>query len=148
LLVGVNWDGTVAGVRVLAHRETPGLGDGIEAERSDWIESFQGKSLGNPPAQQWAVKKDGGAFDQFTGATITPRAVVGAVRRFLEYYRVNRERLFLPAGSRVQGAVHAPPPDPAAPTSPASTGPLEANAQDPIESVQDTGEDVEQVSKP
>jgi electron transport complex protein RnfG len=96
LLVGVYADGTLAGVRVLAHHETPGLGDPIEVERSDWILNFTGKSLGQPPPAAWAVKKDGGAFDQFAGATITPRAVVQAVRRFLVYFQQHRERLFTP----------------------------------------------------
>ena len=81
LLVGVYADGTVAGVRVLAHKETPGLGDGIDEKRSPWILAFAGKSLENPRPNDWRVKKDGGAFDQFTGATITPRAVVNAVKR-------------------------------------------------------------------
>ena len=94
LLVGINHDGSLAGVRILAHRETPGLGDKIEAERSDWILGFDGRSLDNPPLESWRVMRDGGAFDQFTGATITPRAVVNAVRISLIYYRVNRETLF------------------------------------------------------
>lgn len=94
LLVGVYADGRISGVRVLGHKETPGLGDGIELARSDWILSFDGKSLGDPGAEGWAVKRDGGVFDQFTGATITPRAVVGAVRRALEYFATHRERLF------------------------------------------------------
>lgn len=87
LIVGVNADGTVAGVRVLRHKETPGLGDQIELNKSDWILEFNGKSLDNPTADQWAVKKDGGEFDQFTGATITPRAVVKAVKTALQFYR-------------------------------------------------------------
>ena len=94
LLVGVNADGTVAGVRVLAHRETPGLGDPIEASRSDWVLAFAGRSLGDPPPAGWTVRRDGGAFDQFTGATITPRAVVHAVRRVLEYVGANQEALY------------------------------------------------------
>jgi len=93
LLVGVYADGTLAGVRVLAHKETPGLGDAIEATRSDWILTFEGKSLNNPPPKAWAVKKDGGAFDQFTGATITPRAVVKAARQFLIYFQQHKEQL-------------------------------------------------------
>jgi electron transport complex protein RnfG len=97
LLVGINLDGSLSGVRVLAHRETPGLGDRIEAERDGWILGFDGKSLGNPPAEAWQVKRDGGVFDQFTGATITPRAVIKAVRNSLLYYRDNREALFTPA---------------------------------------------------
>ena len=94
LLVGVWADGTVAGVRVLAHQETPGLGDKIELSRSDWILTFDDRSLGDPPPDDWAVKKDGGYFDQFTGATITPRAVVGTVYRFLRYFDTHRDQLF------------------------------------------------------
>jgi electron transport complex protein RnfG len=94
LLVGIYYDGTVAGVRVVSENETPGLGDAIEADRSDWIFSFSGKSLGKPPESKWAVKRDGGVFDQFTGATITPRAVVKAVRKTLVYYRDHRDQLF------------------------------------------------------
>jgi Na+-translocating ferredoxin:NAD+ oxidoreductase subunit G len=93
LLVGIAADGSLTGVRVLAHRETPGLGDRIEARKADWIEQFTGLSLGNPPNEQWAVRPDGGTFDAFTGATITPRAVVGAVRRSLEYFAANRAML-------------------------------------------------------
>ena len=81
-------------MRVLAHRETPGLGDAIEAERSDWILGFAGKSLTGPPAERWKVKRDGGVFDQFTGATITPRAVVKAVKNTLLYYRAVGNKLF------------------------------------------------------
>ncbi len=99
LLIGVYADGTLAGVRVLAHRETPGLGDAIEERRSPWILSFNGKSLANPPPERWKVKKDGGVFDQFTGATVTPRAVVRAVRRFLEYVQIHHERLFAPTAT-------------------------------------------------
>lgn len=94
LLVAINADGTLAGVRVLTHRETPGLGDGIEASRSDWILSFNGRSLDNPPADGWTVRRDGGEFDQLTGATITPRAVIAAVRRTLEYYATEQAMLF------------------------------------------------------
>ncbi|MDH5786161.1 MAG: electron transport complex subunit RsxG [Chromatiales bacterium] len=94
LLVGINYDGTLAGVRVVSHRETPGLGDGIEAERSDWILGFNGRSLINPDEGGWRVKKDGGTFDQFTGATITPRAVVRAVHNTLRYYQQHREAIF------------------------------------------------------
>ncbi|MDX1635332.1 MAG: electron transport complex subunit RsxG [Marinobacter sp.] len=93
LLVGVAPDGEVLGVRVTSHRETPGLGDKIELKKSDWITTFEGKSLGDPEPDNWAVKKDGGAFDQFTGATITPRAVVGAVRDALRYFEDNRQAL-------------------------------------------------------
>ena len=97
LLVGINVDGTLSGVRVVAHRETPGLGDAIDETRSDWIYIFSGKSLQAPDVSRWAVKKDGGDFDQLTGATITPRAVVKAARNALLYYRDHQEALFAPA---------------------------------------------------
>lgn len=97
LLIAIRADGELAGARVVAHRETPGLGDYIEAAKSDWIGGFQGKSLENPEPEGWKVKKDGGQFDYMAGATITPRAVVRAVKRALEYYGQNRERLFAPA---------------------------------------------------
>ena len=93
LLGGIAANGELTGVRVLSHRETPGLGDKIDVRKSDWITQFSGLSLGNPPLDQWAVKKDGGVFDAFTGATITPRAVVGAIRRSLEYFAANRATL-------------------------------------------------------
>ena len=93
MIVGINSDGSVAGVRVLSHRETPGLGDKVEIRKSNWILGFEGKSLENPALEKWRVKKDGGEFDQFTGATITPRAVVNAVRNTLEYFDQNRDYL-------------------------------------------------------
>lgn len=102
LLIGVYADGTLAGARVLAHKETPGLGDGIDEKRSPWILAFAGKSLENPRPDGWKVKKDGGAFDQFTGATVTPRAVVKATRKFLEYVQTHREQLFAPVGATVK----------------------------------------------
>ncbi|WP_439135818.1 electron transport complex subunit RsxG [Pseudomaricurvus sp.] len=86
LIIGVNADGSVAGVRILAHNETPGLGDKVDLKKSDWVLGFNGKSLSNPAVDQWAVKKDGGEFDQFTGATITPRAVVKQVKKALQYF--------------------------------------------------------------
>lgn len=103
LLAGIYADGRLAGVRVVSHRETPGLGDGIESERSDWVQAFDGRSLGDPETSGWAVRRDGGEFDQFTGATITPRAVVAAVRMALEYFAQNRAALFdAPAGDKEQ----------------------------------------------
>lgn len=96
LLVAIRYSGELAGVRVINHRETPGLGDAIEPERSTWIHTFTGKSLDNPKPAGWAVKKDGGQFDQFTGATVTPRAVVKAVHNALKYYAEHREQLFRP----------------------------------------------------
>ena len=97
LMVAVNHDGTLAGVRVLAHRESPGLGDLVEERRSSWVTRFTGRSLADPAPDRWKVKKDGGAFDQFTGATITPRAVVKAVKNALEYFGSHRDELFAPA---------------------------------------------------
>jgi len=94
LIAGIDAQGNVTGVRTTSHRETPGLGDAIEVQRSDWILGFDGRSLGNPPLARWGVKRDGGDFDQFTGATVTPRAVVKAVRNALLYFDVNREKLF------------------------------------------------------
>ncbi len=94
LLVGVYENGSLAGVRAVKHAETPGLGDAIETRKSDWIFGFDGRSLGKPTADKWKVKRDGGEFDQITGATITPRAIVKAVKNTLEYYQQNRETLF------------------------------------------------------
>jgi electron transport complex protein RnfG len=94
LLVAVDTDGTILGVRVVAHKETPGLGDAIELTRSNWILGFTGKSLVDMSEKQWAVNKDGGDFDQFTGATITPRAVVKAVKNTLLYFHGNPAQLF------------------------------------------------------
>lgn len=94
LLVGVYKNGEVSGVRVLSHRETPGLGDDIELSRSDWIEGFNGKSLDGFTREDWRVEKDGGIFDQFTGATITPRAVVNAVYNVLHVHDNFSEQLF------------------------------------------------------
>ncbi len=94
LLVGIHYDATLAGVRVVSHRETPGLGDPIESRRSDWILGFAGRSLENPVLERWSVKRDGGEFDQFTGATISPRAVVRAVRNSLVYFSDHKDELF------------------------------------------------------
>jgi electron transport complex protein RnfG len=94
LIVGVNTDGSIAGVRTLAHKETPGLGDKVDIKKSDWVLDFNGRSLSNPELAGWAVKKDKGVFDQFTGATITPRAVVATIRRVLQFAQENRGSLF------------------------------------------------------
>ena len=94
LLIGIQANGQLAGVRVLSHKETPGLGDKIELAKSAWIRSFDGKSLNNPSEEGWAVKKDGGEFDQFAGATITPRAVVKAVHKALQFFDANQQQLF------------------------------------------------------
>jgi electron transport complex protein RnfG len=93
LLVAVDPNGRLLGVRVLEHRETPGIGDAIDERKSGWIRAFTGRSLTDPPADRWRVRKDGGDFDQFTGATVTPRAVVQAVRDVQVFYAQNRERL-------------------------------------------------------
>jgi electron transport complex protein RnfG len=94
LLVAVRHDGTLGGVRVVSHKETPGLGDKIEEEKSDWILSFDDKSLRNPTPDKWRVKRDGGAFDQFTGATITPRFLVQAVKNTLIYVQQQGDLLY------------------------------------------------------
>lgn len=94
MIVGVKRNGTIAGVRVLSHKETPGLGDKVELNKSNWILGFDGKSLQNPEALRWRVRKDGGEFDQFTGATITPRAVVNQVKRVLEFVAAHEAELF------------------------------------------------------
>ena len=93
-LIGVRLDGSVAGVRVVAHRETPGLGDKVDLRKSDWILDFNERSLTNPVLGGWNVEKEGGVFDQFTGATVTPRAVILATRRALEYATLNAATLF------------------------------------------------------
>jgi electron transport complex protein RnfG len=94
MLVAVRYDGSLGGVRVLNHKETPGLGDKVEESRSDWIYSFNDKSIGNPPLDKWKVKRDGGVFDQFTGATITPRSIVEAVKKTLLYVQANKDALY------------------------------------------------------
>jgi len=94
LLVGINANGTLSGVRVVKHRETPGLGDAVDIAHSNWILGFNGKSLSDPDENNWKVKRDGGIFDQFTGATITPRAVVKAVHSALIYFDKNQTMLF------------------------------------------------------
>jgi len=93
LVVGVDRNGAVLGVRVIAHAETPGLGDKVDRNKSDWILSFDGRSLENTAAGRWRVKKDGGDFDQFAGATITPRAVVRGVQAGLEFFQRHRAEL-------------------------------------------------------
>lgn len=103
VLMALAPDGTILGVRVLAHAETPGLGDKIEVAKGDWIEGFTGLSAENPGPEGWKVKRDGGVFDQFAGATITPRAVVGTVHRGLGLFARHRVALLSPPG---------PPPNP------------------------------------
>jgi len=102
LLVAVMKDGTLGGVRVVSHHETPGLGDKIEEQRSDWVLGFTGKSLSNPTEDKWKVKRDGGVYDQFTGATISPRSIVKAVANTLRFVQAQGDGLYtqpaVPAG--------------------------------------------------
>ncbi|WP_242671961.1 electron transport complex subunit RsxG [Stutzerimonas kirkiae] len=100
LQVAIRADGRISAVRLLEHRETPGLGDRIEAGKSHWLQGFSGKSLDDPAAAGWTLKKQQGEFDQFAGATITPRAVVHAVRRTLQYFEAHRQQLLDTAGQR------------------------------------------------
>ena len=93
-LVGISMDGTVTGVRVLEHRETPGMGDRIEMTKSDWVLQFDGRSLQDPELGQWAIKDDGGEFDQLTGASVTPRAIIKAIKQTLQYFDGNRDAIF------------------------------------------------------
>lgn len=95
LLVAIGYHGNIFGVRVISHHETPGLGDAVDVDKSDWIKDFHGHSLGSPDELGWHVKRDGGIFDQFTGATITPRAVVKAVYNSLQYFKSHRDELFV-----------------------------------------------------
>lgn len=96
LVIGIDVNGVITGVRVTAHRETPGLGDYIDRKKSDWIEQFAGRSLTAPEAKYWKVAKDGGRFDARAGATITPRAIVRAVRNALDYFAQHRAKFVTP----------------------------------------------------
>jgi len=103
ILVGVGIDGTVTGVRIVEHRETPGLGDRIDQSRSDWVYQFDGRSLGNPVEANWLLEVDGGEFDQLTGASVTPRAVIKAIRDTLIYFDAHRDEIFtMPASEEQQ----------------------------------------------
>ncbi len=104
MIVGIKLDGSLAGVRVINHKETPGLGDKVEAKKNPWILQFSGLSLLNPTLKSWAVKKDGGEFDQFTGATITPRAVVRSVRLALQFFKQHSKELI--QESQIEDALH------------------------------------------
>jgi len=100
MLVGVGMDGAVTGVHVLAHRETPGLGDRIESDKSDWVQQFDGRSLASPGSDDWKIRRDGGEFDALTGASVTSRAVVKAVRQTLQYFDTNADRIFAAAADQ------------------------------------------------
>lgn len=106
LLVGVTAEGRLLGVRVVAHKETPGLGDKIELGKSDWLHGFDGRSLSDPGDAGWRVKKDGGQFDQFAGATVTPRAVVKATHKALQYFDAHKAELLAPAAQPAAGDSH------------------------------------------
>lgn len=108
MIIGINADGTISGVRVLSHTETPGLGDKVDLAKSDWILSFNGKSLEQPEPENWKVKKDGGSFDQFTGATITPRAVVQQVKKALTVFEENRAMFLEKAAEHAAQVQDAP----------------------------------------
>ena len=103
LLIAIDAEGIIAGVRVVKHRETPGLGDYIEHARSNWIFGFDGRSLSNPVSARWKVRKDGGDFDHVTGATITPRAIVKAVHRTLQYFANHRDHVFSSIETKNEG---------------------------------------------
>ena len=94
LLIAIRADGSISGVRVLAHKETPGLGDYIDIAHGKWIKLFDDESVNKTPPTNWQVKKDGGKFDYMVGATITPRAVVKAVLKALQFYEMNKQALF------------------------------------------------------
>lgn len=95
LLLGITANGAIIGARVTKHNETPGLGDDLELKRSDWIKDFTDESLQNTTSRDWNVKKEGGSFDAFTGATITPRAVIQAIFRALRWFDTNQGRVFV-----------------------------------------------------
>lgn len=148
MLVAIKADGELSGVRILSHTETPGLGDKIEEAKSDWILGFSGLSLRKPDSNGWAVKKDGGQFDAFTGATITPRAVVKGVYETLQLFKANRQ-FFLESDATSESAVapqaeDAPITDvtPATPTAkPASTQPV-ANSDTSAKLQQDASQHI------
>ena len=99
ILLGVDSSGVVTGVRILKHRETPGLGDKIESARSDWVFQFDGHTIGNPVVTGWAINDDRGEFDQLTGASVTSRAVINAIRDTLLYFETNRDEIFALSGT-------------------------------------------------
>ncbi len=102
VLVGIDVSGAVTGVHVLEHRETPGLGDRVESGKSDWVHQFDGRSLVDPEPAGWAIKRDGGQFDQLTGASVTPRAIVKAIRDTLLYFEAHREEVFVALQEEVE----------------------------------------------
>ena len=99
ILLGVNYNGVVTGVRILEHRETPGFGDKIDPRKSDWVQQFASRSLQDPVAAHWKIQSDGGDFDQLTGASVTPRAVIKAIRDTLLYFEAHRDEIFAAAAT-------------------------------------------------
>src|SRR5690606_683614 len=97
LIMSIDLKGAIVGLRVIEHKETPGLGDKIDIKKSNWVRLFEGRSLENTVEAAWAVKKDGGEFDQMTGATITPRAIVNAVYKGLQYFQSHQAEILLAA---------------------------------------------------
>ncbi len=104
LLVGIDIDGAVTGIHVLAHRETPGLGDQIESTKSDWVQQFSGRSLGDPETNGWKIRRDGGEFDQLTGASVTPRAIIKAIKETMIYFDANSVVVFAAAADEQEEA--------------------------------------------
>jgi electron transport complex protein RnfG len=105
LLVAITTEGTLLGVRVASHSETPGIGDAIDAHKSPWIRTFAGHSLTDPPENRWRLQKDGGDFDAISGATISSRAVVAATRRAMQYFDLHREQIFAAPATVTEGKV-------------------------------------------
>jgi electron transport complex protein RnfG len=108
LLVGIGADGRVLGVRVAAHSETPGIGDAIESGKSAWLRMFYGRSLSDPPALLWNIREDSGEFDAIAGATVSSRAVVGGVRRAVQYFATHRAEIFAPTGDEARNGMDDP----------------------------------------
>lgn len=102
LLIGIAMNGEITGVRVLEHRETPGLGDRVEIEKTDWVLQFDGRSLSDPTPDRWSIKGDGGEFDQLSGASVTPRSIVKAVKTTLNYFESNSVAIFAAAPDSVE----------------------------------------------
>jgi H+/Na+-translocating ferredoxin:NAD+ oxidoreductase subunit G len=94
LIIGIAYDGALTGVRILQHNETEGFGDKAHQDKTDWLLGFNNHSFEGLPEEKWAVKKDGGEFDQLSGATITSRSIINIVYKVLEYYSENRNSFY------------------------------------------------------
>jgi electron transport complex protein RnfG len=101
ILIGIDVTGVVTGVHVLEHRETPGLGDRIESTKSDWVKQFDGRSLADPEPAGWRIRGDGGRFDQLTGASVTPRAIIKAIKETLLYFDAHGDEIFADAETEI-----------------------------------------------